>query len=214
MAWFDQTIAQFHLMKKSKKEHTDKECLPSEAPPEATPADTIGAEDHAPENGPVSLSAEELEALTAAAAKAEEHWNTLLRTTAEFDNFRKRATREKEEAVRYANQALLERLLPVMDSFDMAVTAADAKDGENSQSLKEGINMVLQQFQTVLTKAGLEEIDAHGKPFDPNLHEAVSQLETDEYEEGLVAHQLRKGYLLKERLVRPSSVVVAKKPAA
>lgn len=147
-------------------------------------------------------------------AKAQENWERFLRVTAEFDNFRKRAAREKEEAIRYSNQNLLERLLPVLDSFDMAITAASVQNGEASKSFMEGINLVLQQFKSVLTEAGLEEIDAQGKPFDPNLHEAVSQMETDEFEEGHVAQQVRKGYRLRDRLVRASSVIVAKKPNA
>lgn len=155
----------------------------------------------------------QLEDVKAQAAKAQEYWDRLLRVTADFDNFRKRATREKEEAIRYANHKLLEQLLPVLDSFDMAISAANAENGEGSKSLREGIQLVLQQLKSVLTEAGLEEIEAHGKPFDPNLHEAVSQLETDEFEDGHVAQQIRKGYLLRDRLVRPSSVIVAKKPA-
>jgi molecular chaperone GrpE len=157
---------------------------------------------------------ENLEELRAEAAQSKEHWDRLLRTTAEFENFRKRAAREKEEAIRYANQTLLERLLPVMDSFDMAVAAAQSTNAESAQSLKDGINLVLQQFRDALRLAGLEEIEAHGKPFDPNLHEAVSQLETAEVEDGHVAQQLRKGYLLRDRLVRPATVVVARKPSA
>jgi len=157
---------------------------------------------------------EDLDALRTEAAQAKEHWERLLRTTAEFDNFRKRAAREKEEAIRYANQALLERLLPVLDSFDMAVAAAQSSQADTAQSLKDGINLVLQQFKDVLKQAGLEEIEAQGKAFDPNLHEAVSQLETTEVEEGHVAQQLRRGYLLRDRLVRPATVVVARKPSA
>jgi molecular chaperone GrpE len=157
---------------------------------------------------------EDREALKKQAAEAKEHWERLLRTTAEFDNFRKRAARDREEAIRYANHALLERLLPVLDGFDMAVTAAETSGTEATpQSLKDGINLILQQFKSVLKDAGLEEIEAHGKLFDPNFHEAVSQVETSEVQEGHVAQQLRKGYLLRDRLVRPSTVVVARKPA-
>jgi molecular chaperone GrpE len=160
------------------------------------------------------IATDELEALRKQAAQAQEHWDRLLRTTAEFENFRKRAARDKEDAVRYANHALLERLLPVLDSFDMAVAAAETATTDPGQSLKDGIKLVLQQFKTILKEAGLEEIEAHGKPFDPNFHEAVSHLETAEVQDGHVAQQLRKGYLLRDRLVRPSTVVVARNPAA
>ena len=203
-------------MKKSKTKHKATEDLTPEEPASPNvetltnevPTDTEEAQANAPPEDKA------LDELTAQTVKAQENWDRFLRVTAEFDNFRKRAAREKEEAVRYANHKLLERLLPVLDSFDMATTAASAQNGGVSQSLKEGIQLVLQQFKTVLTESGLEEIGAHGKPFDPNLHEAVSQLETDEVEEGHVAQQLRKGYLLRDRLVRPSIVIVAKRPAA
>lgn len=201
-----------------KKPKTQDETKPSAPPEEGKPAAATANPDAQAdqEAQPSEASAEDksVEALKAQAAKAQAHWDRLLRVTAEFDNFRKRAARDKEEAIRYANHKLLERLLPVLDSFDMAITAANSQNGETSQSLKEGIDLVFQQFKSVLTDAGLEEIDSHGKLFDPNLHEAVSQLETDEFEEGHVAHQIRKGYLLRDRLVRPSTVVVAKKPTA
>jgi molecular chaperone GrpE len=158
-----------------------------------------------------SDAADELAALT---AKAQENWDRMLRVTAEFENFRKRAAREKEEAVRYANQGLMERLLPALDSFDMALNAANSHDGDSSKALEDGIRLVSQQLKSILKETGLEEIEAEGQPFDPNLHEAVSQIETEEVEEGHVAQQIRKGYRLRDRLVRPSSVIVAKKPAA
>jgi molecular chaperone GrpE len=198
-------------MKKSKTE-TQPQHAPAEAQPTPTPdtktVSMAGADAASPAPDEESAAQEDH------AAKAQETWDRLLRLTAEFDNFRKRAAREKEEAMRYANHKLLERLLPVLDSFDMAVNAATAQNAEASQSLKDGIALVLQQLRTVLTESGLEEIEAHGKPFDPNYHEAVSQIETDEFEDGHVAQQIRKGYLLRDRLVRPSSVIVAKKPTA
>ena len=198
-------------MKKPKTEQKSQETTEPEQPAAAAPAS--GTEESKSANGASSPDVSE-ERLPPEADKALENWERLLRVTAEFDNFRKRVAREKEEAVRYANHKLLERLLPVLDSFDMAVTAASTQNAEGSQSLKEGIKLVLQQLKAVLTESGLEESDAHGKPFDPNLHEAVSQLETEEFQEGHVAQQIRKGYLLRDRLVRASSVIVAKKPAA
>lgn len=200
-------------MKKSKTQEEPETVVSEDA---ASPDMDTAQGEPSPEKAEAAQARSEdnLHELRAQAAKAQENWDRLLRVTAEFDNFRKRAAREKDEAVRYANHRLLERLLPVLDSFDMAINAANAQNAETSQSLKEGINLVLQQLKSVLTEAGLEEIDAHGKPFDPNLHEAVSQMETDEFEEGHVAQQIRKGYLLRDRLVRPSSVVVAKKPPA
>ena len=161
-----------------------------------------------------SLSKEQLEGLKQRAAKADEHWERLLRTTADFDNYKKRATREKQDAIRFANENLLEKLVPVLDSFDMALTAAQGAQAEVPQSLKTGIAMVHQQLKGALTDAGLEEVDATGKPFDPNLHEAVSQQESAELPEGQVVQQLRRGYKLRERLLRPATVIVSKRPSA
>jgi molecular chaperone GrpE len=162
---------------------------------------------------PASISPEQLEELRSRAAKAEEHWDRLLRNMADFDNFKKRAAREKQEAVKYANEALVARLMPVLDNFEMALAAAQDTSAAAAQSLRAGVAMILQQFKAALTEAGLEEIDATGQKFDPNWHEAVSQLETAEVPEGRVVQQLRKGYKLRDRLLRPASVIVAKQPA-
>jgi molecular chaperone GrpE len=159
-----------------------------------------------------NLTSEQLEELKQRAAKADEHWDRLIRTTADFDNFRKRAVREKQEAIRYANESLLEKLLPVLDSFEKALSASQ-DPGAAAQSLQTGVQMVAQQLRTILTEAGLEEIDALGKQFDPNLHEAISQQPAEGVAEGHVLQQLRKGYRLRERLLRPASVIVAGKPS-
>lgn len=159
-----------------------------------------------------TLAPEQLEELKARAAKADENWERLLRTTADFDNFKKRAARERMEAVQFANSELLQKLLPVMDSFDMAMVAAKTTKDEKSASLQAGIVMVQSQLKSILAEAGLEEIDATGKPFDPAQHEAVSQQETSDVPEGHIVQQIRKGYKLRDRLVRPASVIVAKKP--
>jgi molecular chaperone GrpE len=159
----------------------------------------------------VPLTPEQIEDLKVRAAKADEHWERLLRTTADFENFKKRAARERHEAVQLANAALLLKLLPVLDHFEMALAAAQ---NHNADSFRTGVAMIQQQLKNVLTEAGLEEIDAAGKPFDPTFHEAVSQQETADVPEGHVVQQLRKGYKLRDRLLRPAAVVVAKKPAA
>jgi len=160
------------------------------------------------------LTTEALAELKAQAAKVKEAYDQLLRTRADFDNYRKRAARERQDAVKFANESLLQKLIPVLDNFDIAVAAAaEAKEGA-AQSLQTGVNMILSQLRNALTDAGLEEIDASGKPFDPNFHEAVSQQETEEVPEGQVVQQLRKGYRLRERLLRPASVIVAKRPAS
>jgi len=165
-----------------------------------------------PATEPAALTPEQIKELRDKAAKADAHWDRLLRISAEFDNFKKRAARERQEAIKFANEALLQRLLPVLDNFDMAMAAAQTLQDASVQSLQTGINMIQQQLKAVLAEVGLEEIDAAGTLFDPNLHEAVSQQESATVPEGQVLQQLRKGYKLKERLLRPASVIVAKKP--
>jgi molecular chaperone GrpE len=161
-----------------------------------------------------ALTPGQIAELQTQAAKANEHWERLLRATAEFDNFKKRAARERQDAIKFANESLLQKLLPVLDNFDAALTAAQTGKAETTQSLVTGVTMIQQQLRSTLIEAGLEEIEAAGKAFDPNLHEAVSQVETTEHPDGHVAQQLRRGYKLKERLLRPATVIVAKAPAA
>lgn len=160
------------------------------------------------------LTPEQLAELQTRAAKADEHWERLLRVTADFENFKKRAARERTEAAQFANAALLQKLIPILDNFEMAQAAAQTAQGDKLASLQTGIAMIQQQFKGALAEAGLEEVDASGKPFDPTFHEAVSQQETDSVPEGNVVQQIRKGYKLRERLLRPAAVIVAKMPAA
>jgi len=162
---------------------------------------------------PGPLTPPQIEQLKAQAAKADEYRERLLREAADFENYKKRAARERQDAVTFANEILLQKLMPVLDSFEMALAAA-AADGANVQSLQAGVLMVYNQLKSTLADAGLEEIDARGKVFDPNLHEAVSQQESAEVPEGNVMQQIRKGYKFRNRLIRPAGVIVAKKPAA
>jgi molecular chaperone GrpE len=178
---------------------------------EGSPGEPAAAAAAADKSG---MTPEELKALQDRAAKADENWERLLRTTADFDNFRKRAAREKQDAIKFANESLIEKLMPILDSFDMALAAAQNAQGDAKQSLQAGVGMIFQQLRSALADAGLEEINATGKPFDPNFHEAVAQQESKDVPEGHVMQQLRKGYKLKERLLRPAGVVVAKQPGS
>jgi molecular chaperone GrpE len=176
------------------------------APPAATDAQVA----------PAALSPEQIEDLKNRAAKADENWDRLLRTTADFDNFKKRAAREKSESAQYASASLLQKLLPVLDNFEMALTATQSAAGPSNDQLasfQSGVRMIQQQLRNTLVESGLEEIEAAGKLFDPNVHEAISHQESDQVPEGHVLQQVRKGYRFKERLLRPATVVVAKKPA-
>jgi len=158
----------------------------------------------------IVVSNELFQAALAQAAQAEELKDRLLRAHAEWDNSRKRILREKEEAVRYAGEAFLERLLPVLDNFEMGLQAA--KSATDAKAIAQGLEMVLAQFQQALRDAGVEVIEAVGQPFDPHRHEALGHHESSEHPEGQVLTQMRKGYKLKDRLLRAASVFVAKPP--
>lgn len=130
-----------------------------------------------------------------------------LRSQADFDNYKKRAAREREEAIKYANSSLLERLIAIVDNFELGLSAA-RDDGETSP-VYSGMSMVLKQLTDFLADNGLQPIDAEGKKFDPNLHEAIAHEPNAKVPEGTVIRQTRRGYRLKDRLLRPSSVVVS-----
>jgi molecular chaperone GrpE len=132
-----------------------------------------------------------------------------LRSQADLDNFRKRAAREREDAVRYANASLLERLLPVLDNFELGLDAA-RQSGDGAESILQGMGMVQKQLQDFLRDSGVEVIDAVGAPFDPNVHEALGQEPSTEIAEGVVSRQIRRGYKLRDRLLRPAAVIVSK----
>jgi molecular chaperone GrpE len=180
----------------------------------STTANSAAPDTEAAATNTPPLSPEETQLLQEKAAKAEENWDLYLRSKADLENYRRRVTRERQEAVRYAAQGVVEKLLPVLDSFEKALEASQNSDSVSIASLQEGVAMVHGQLRTALTDSGVQEIDAAGQVFDPNIHEAVAQHETSEVPEGQVLHQVRKGYKLHERLVRPATVVVAKAPSA
>jgi len=150
------------------------------------------------------------EHLEAKKKEANENYDRYLRQVAEVENFRKRANREKDEAIRFANEALVKDLLPVVDNLERAV--AHSKDGGNGKPLVEGIEMVLRGFFDILAKHGVVPISAVGQPFDPEKHEAMAQIESGTYEPNTVVEEYHKGYLLRDRLLRPALVSVAKAP--
>jgi molecular chaperone GrpE len=133
-----------------------------------------------------------------------------LRSQADFENYKKRAAREKEEAIKYANSALLEKLIAIVDNFELGLEAARG-EGENSPVFS-GMSMVLKQLMDFLADQGLQPIDATGQKFDPNLHEAIAHEPSADVPEGVVIRQTRRGYRMKDRLLRPSSVVVSSGP--
>ncbi len=135
-----------------------------------------------------------------------------LRSQADFENYKKRTAREKEEAIKYANTSLLERLVAIIDNFELGLSAA-RDEGENSP-IYSGMSMVRKQLDDFLADNGLKPIEAEGQPFDPNQHEAIAREPSGDVPEGVVLRQTRRGYRFKDRLLRPSSVVVSSGPAA
>ena len=134
-----------------------------------------------------------------------------LRSQADFENYKKRAAREKEEAINYANKSLLQRLVAILDNFELGLAAA-REQGEQSP-IYAGMVLVQKQLNDLLSENGLQPVEAEGKPFDPNLHEAIAHEASDHVPEGTVLRQARRGYRFKDRLLRPANVVVSSGPA-
>ena len=141
-------------------------------------------------------------------AELNKYKDIALRSVADLDNYRKRMAREKDDAIRYANASFLERLIPILDNFELGLQAAKA--GGNQSAVQDGLMMVFKQLQEFLASCGVETVDATGQHFDPNVHEAIAQEQSEQVAEGYVIRQLRKGYRLKDRLIRPANVVVSK----
>ena len=134
---------------------------------------------------------------------------TAMRTAADLENFRKRSTRERADAIKFGNQRLIEELLPVIDNFTMGMMAAEQESGS---MIYMGMKMVQAQLEGFLESQGVKEaVTEVGAEFDPNIHDAMSQEESEEHEEGKIIRVMRKGYMLGDRLIRPANVVVSKK---
>jgi len=145
-----------------------------------------------------------------ARSKADDHWNQVLRLQAELENLRKRNQRELENAHKYALEKFVRELLPVKDSLEMGLAAAAEGADESAAKLREGTELTLKMLQTVLEKFGVEEINPEGQPFDPELHQAMSAVPSEDAEPNTVISVMQKGYLLNDRLIRPAMVVVSK----
>jgi len=169
--------------------------------PEAGAGEESAPVTTAPETG---LSLEEQ--LAAKEKEARENWDRFLRERADLENYRKRVGREKEELLNYGNKSLLEEILPVIDNLERALTHAS----EDSQgAVVEGIRMTHAMLLTALKKFNVTPIEAVGTPFDSAYHQAMAQVPTDQHEPNTVVEEYQKGYMLKERLLRPSMVSVA-----
>lgn len=155
-----------------------------------------------------ALGAKEIEELKQKAAESEEYKDKYLKVHAEYENTRKRLEKEKTDHITFANEDILSKLFPIMDNFDMAFDAMEK--AEDKDALLEGIKLVQKEFHKVLEENGVERIETEGKEFDPNMHEAVNAVNTEEYPDGMIIEEVRPGYMLNKRLLRPAQVIIAK----
>ena len=174
---------------------TNAEAKDGGEPTEATPAEP----------------AAKLDPLAEARAEAAANKDKLLRVAADFDNFRKRARRDVEDAEKRAKESLLKELLPVFDNLERAV--AHAENAKDAKSVAEGVSMVLRQFLDSLGRSGIDRVKSVGQSFDPTVHEAIQQVESDEAP-GTILNEVQAGYKLGDRLIRAAMVVVAKPKAS
>ena len=170
-------------------------------------ADEAGR-DSAAEAPPAVAAVPEQDPLELAKAEQAKLKDQLLRTLADFDNFRKRSRRELSEAERRGRDDMLKEFLPVFDNLDRA--SLHAETATDVKALADGIGLVMRQFADTLGKVGIEKVPAVGQPFDPSVHEAVQQMETADFEPGVIAAEVQAGYRTSEKLIRPALVVVAK----
>ena len=199
--------------KKTIKIQTDSE----EGKDEATEADAAAtekknSEDQAEDTARVDNDdpVKDLEArLETVEQEARENYDRLLRVSAEFENYKKRTSRELEEFRKFANQSLIKELLSVVDNLELAMNSTNGHETID-QGLLQGLEMTHKEILKVFEKFNVKPIAAKGEVFDPTFHEAVMQEETDEYEANTVVNELQKGYLIHNRLLRPSMVVVAR----
>jgi molecular chaperone GrpE len=183
-------------VKKEYHENTDKHAQTGEHYNEK-----VAAENHNKEIEDLEKKLEEKE------KEAAVNYDKYLRAIADLDNYKKRAIKDKADAIKYGNEDIIKDILPFMDSLDRALE----HDTGDIQTFKEGIALIQEQLLCCLKKHGVERIDAAGSTFDPNFHEALMQMESNQHEDNKVVSEMEKGYLLNGRLLRPSRVCVCKK---
>lgn len=185
---------------------------PEGADPEPPAEDTLVDQPVESSAGSAAPAAPPPDPLETAKAELARLRDQLLRTAADFDNFRKRSRRELADGESRARESLLRELLPVFDNLERATSHAES--ATDPKALGDGIRMVLRQFNDTLGRLGITRIAGVGSPFDPSVHEALQQMETAEHAPGSVAAEVQAGYRWGDRLIRPALVVVAKAPAA
>lgn len=185
----------------------------AEAAPRSETAEKPEAEAHEAHEMPVPVEPTPEERIAALEREKKELYDRLLRTAADFDNFRKRSRKDLEDARHATREEVLKEMLQVVDNLERAL-AATQQPGAGAEGIVEGVKLVLRQFQAVLERFGVKAFESVGQPFDPARHDAISQIETTEHPPGTVAGEMVKGYMMGGRLLRPALVAVAKAPAA
>ena len=186
----------------------NEELKTSETAVEAGGLDDMEADIAFEEKAIVDSEEELLQQLQDAEKKAEENWELLLRTKAEMENLRKRTEKDLEKAHKYGIEKFVSEMLPVKDSMELGMAAQEA----TVESLREGMQLTMNMFNSALDKLGVTEINPENEAFDPQVHQAMTMQETDEVDANTVLTVMQKGYMLNERLIRPAMVVVSKKP--
>lgn len=186
---------------------------PTETDQPETPAGETSSEqvaDKESEGDQDQLPEEDLESkLKAAQDQAQENYDRLLRLSAEFDNYKKRTSREMRDVVRYANEKLLKELLSIVDNLERAIDSAN-QDSPSDASLVEGINLTLSEVMKILKRYDVQPVKALGETFDPAFHQAMMQQEVEDQPANMVVQEMQKGYVMHDRLLRPAMVVVSK----
>ena len=194
-------------MKITKKDHKDHKDLKEEINGQGQAAVASSDED---EDGDKEVSAQNEKLKEEPEKKEKEaaaNYDKYLRAVADLENYKKRSIREKADIIKYGKEEIIKDILPFVDNLDRALDHADTSD---IQSFKEGIRLIQEQLLSCLKKHGVEKIDSMGLDFDPNFHEALMQVESEEHAENKVVNEVEKGYLLNGRLLRPSKVCICK----
>ncbi len=200
----EETFDEFGVVVEVSREPSEQDGAPA---PNVQPNGIGGSVDLVDEAGPGSGDGD---AEISTERELRETKERLLRLAADFENFRKRQERERQDHTRFANERLLRDLLPVVDNLERAWESA--RRSGDAPAITAGLELILQEFQRVLQRAGAEAIEALGKPFDPALHEALQQVESETVEPGSVATEILRGYTLNGRVLRPALVAVATAP--
>ncbi len=158
----------------------------------------------------VDISVDELQQLKDDQIKSKEYFDQMLRIQAEFDNYRKRVTKEKADLQKFATEGIFGEILPILDNFERSLNALEEHVSDENRKFFEGVELIYRQFNQFMEKNKVEIVKTVGEPFDPCFHNAVQQVPTDEYSENTVMEELSKGYILNGKLIRAATVVVSK----